>query len=177
MIGKSVRFIISPCLSLGHNLYPPEPPRAILHPHSNGIFDIKWNHADSRLATCSGDQSTRIFCPTTTTITNVLRGHDSTVKCIAWDPDHSDLLSTGGRDGTICVWDLRVGKRQSREGVDAAVGATSPVLVIPSAGKDAGVRRRRGKCAPLSKSVTSLAYPCGEPYRLISSESSDGYVI
>src|ERR1700722_572276 len=161
------------------SLSQPEPPRTIFHPHANGIFDMKWSPSDSLLATCSGDQSTCVSCPITSTTVNILRGHTSTVKSVAWDPNHSDLLSTGGRDGAICMWDLRVGKRKRDQSAEN-VGVTNPVLIIPAAhggdGIGARLKGRKGKSPPQAKSVTSLAYLGGEPYRLISSGSCDGYV-
>lgn len=149
----------------------PEPPRTTFQPHSNGIFDVKWNAFDTLLATCSGDQSTRVSCPTTGVTTAVLRGHTSTVKCVSWDPSHQDLLSTGGRDGKICVWDLRVsgGNR---------TGVLSPVMTIQDAHEESAKSKGRGrkKALPLAKSVTNLLYHRTRPDELISSGSFDGYV-
>jgi denticleless len=150
--------------------------RTILHPHSNGIFDIKWNRSDNLIATASGDQSVRITCLTTSKVVNVLRGHTHTVKSVAWDPNHHDLLSTGGRDGIVCVWDLRIGERKKIE--DMNVMEAIPVLTIPCAtGPDykSAANKRKAKPRP-NGSVTSLVYPCREPYRLISSGSVDGWV-
>ncbi|KAF8076125.1 WD40 repeat-like protein [Lyophyllum atratum] len=148
-----------------------EPPRTTLQIHDNGIFDAKWNTDDTSLATCSGDQTTRISCPTTETVTHVLRGHKSTVKCVAWDPSHRELLSTGGRDGTICIWDLRVAGVKD----DDSPSSLGPVISMPGVHEDAKVKgRRRGKSVPTPRSITSLLYPNIGPYGLISSGSFDG---
>ena len=153
-----------------------EPSRFVFKPHDNGIFDVKWNPSDTLLATCSGDKTTRISCPTTGSLLNDLRGHTGTVKCAAWDPSHRDLLSTGGRDGTICIWDLRTSKRE-RTGDDEDLSFASPAMIIRNAhGSDSKGKGRRKKTVPLAKSVTSLLHLEGEPFRLISSGSSDGYV-
>ncbi|KDR83394.1 hypothetical protein GALMADRAFT_235500 [Galerina marginata CBS 339.88] len=157
------------------NDWDPEPPRTTIQPHNNAVFDIKWNTDDSSLATCSGDQSTRISCPKTGQITHVLRGHTSTVKCMAWDPSNASLLATGGRDGAICLWDLRVGE-QSRDSGDLA--AVSPVTTIHGAHEDTTVKSkpkpRKGKQSPAPRTITNVLYPESQPFSLVSSSSFDG---
>ncbi|KAJ7781514.1 WD40 repeat-like protein [Mycena metata] len=152
----------------------PEPVHTTLQPHDNGIFDVKWNTADSLLATASGDRSIRISDLRTTNTVQTLHGHHGTVKCVSWDPAHPELLSTGGRDGLVCIWDLRVG--ENRPGPEAA--GLLPVVSISAAHEDIGVNGKRkvpkGKQAPIPKSVTGLLYSDANPYQLISSGSSDG---
>lgn len=154
--------------------HPPEPQRTILHAHNNGIFDVKWNESDTLLATCSADQSTKVTCVTTSETIQTLRGHSGTVKKIAWHPTHRDLLCTGGRDGAICVWDLRVGENRTDD-----ASTLSPVMIIADAHEDV---QPTGKCKPRKghqhapKTVTGLLYKDTDPYELISSSSFDGYV-
>ncbi|KAF9008739.1 WD40-repeat-containing domain protein [Cyathus striatus] len=149
-----------------------EPQRTSLQLHHNGVFDVKWNMTDTLLATCSGDQSTRITSVEHETITHVLHGHSGTVKCVSWDSKHSDLLATGGRDGAICLWDLRVGEKRGTDSLTAC----APVITIPGAHEDLGKPKpRRGKKnVPAPKSVTSLLYPESDIYGLVSSGSADG---
>lgn len=144
-----------------------EPQRTTLQPHKNGIFDIKWNPSDTLLATASGDHTTHISCLTTQRSLCALSAHTSTVKTISWDPCHHDLLSTGARDGTVHIWDLRVESRRERAGVPMI----APVLSIAGA-HDEG--RRKNSSAP--RTITSLTYLNGQPYNLVSSGSSDGWV-
>ncbi|KAF8631293.1 hypothetical protein AX15_002614 [Amanita polypyramis BW_CC] len=157
----------------------PEPQRTTLQPHHNGVFDVKWNMTDTVLATCSADQSTRITLLERQSTIHVLRGHTSTVKCVAWDPNHHDLLATGGRDGSICFWDLRVGKRRKLDGGEDQHTACEPVVTIKGAHEAAYVNGRklkakRGKRDPLPRTITSLLYPGSEPYGLVSSGAFDG---
>lgn len=166
---QSYHFALVPSYSPGG---PAESSRTTIHAHENGIFDVKWNKLDTLLATASGDQSTHILCPYTSSCLHTLLGHSSTVKCVAWDPNHQDLLSTGGRDGSICLWDLRVA--ESRNG-----DILSPIFKIDNAQRDANERKPRGrkpKMQPILPSITSILYPETEPYQLISSGSADGSV-
>jgi denticleless len=149
-----------------------EKQRTTLQPHDNGIFDLKWNHDDTLLATASGDLTAQISCPTTQRALYTLSGHASTVKCVSWDPNHHNLLSTGGRDGSIHIWDLRVQSGKEYAGVPYL----SPVLSIRGAHDEEakGKGRKKKSTTPSNKTVTSLAYAEGQPYNLISSGSNDG---
>lgn len=149
-----------------------EPQRTIFRPHENGIFDVKWSLDDSRLATASGDKSTRISSVETQSILQLLKTHTSSVKCIAWDPSHRDILSTGSRDGQICVWDLRVasGRTGAREGTPGL----QPVVTIHGAHGQGKSNGRRKKIIPLPRSVTSILYADTRSHALISSGSFDG---
>jgi len=112
----------------------------------------------------------------TGSITHVLRGHSSTVKCMAWDPTHSSLVSTGGRDGSICLWDLRVSDRQ-RSG-DTEVMVVAPCVSIYGAHEDlkskSKPKGKKGKQISAPRTITNLLYPDCDPYGLVSSVSFDG---
>lgn len=81
-------------------------------------------------------------------------------------------MSTGGRDGIICIWDLRMAGMKDDQGSTEL----SPVISLLAAhGEVKGKGRpRRGKNAPSPRSVTHLLYPELGPYGLISSGSLDG---
>ena len=57
----------------------------------------------------------------------------------------------------------------------AMISPSSPVMMIPNAHNDGAKPGPRKKGTPLAKTVTTLVYPDGEPYRLISSGSFNGY--
>ena len=94
---------------------------------------------------------------------------------MAWDPSHVDLLSTGGRDGTISIWDLRTEGKKDEDGVTTL----SPVIQLLGAHGEAKGKGRpkKGKGTPAPRSVTHLLYPEIGPYGLITSGSFDGYVL
>ncbi|KAG9317270.1 WD40-repeat-containing domain protein [Chiua virens] len=122
------------------------------------------------LATASGDKSTRISSIERQEVLQLLQTHTCSVKCVAWDPNHHDILSTGSRDGQICVWDLRVASRVAAEGISVL----RPVITIQSAHGQGKPNGGRKKIAPLPRSVTSILHTDTQPYALISSGAFDG---
>lgn len=94
------------------------------------------------------------------------------MKCVVWDPEHRELLSTGGRDGVIHIWDLRTeNARRNHNDVPTLI----PVLRIAGAHEgEPNSKARKKKSTAVNRTVTSLTYAAGQPYSLISSGSSDG---
>ncbi|KAJ4472242.1 WD40-repeat-containing domain protein [Lentinula aciculospora] len=137
----------------------PEPIRTTFQPHDNGVYDVKWSASDSRLATCSADRSIRISCPNTSKLLQILTGHGSSVKRAAWHSSNDSLLCSGGRDGTICIWDLRIPQ------------SSTSVFNIPDAHESLALKGRRSK-QHMPKTITNLIF--NEDMSLISSGSSDG---
>lgn len=173
------------CPSSHIDLLVTEPQRISFRPYPNGIFDVKWSADDTLLATASANSSVQISCiePSGAETIRHLRGHTGSVKSIAWDKRrHNDILYSGGRDGAICVWDLRVGENVVPGDESTSENLGTPVLVIPNAHPDGGMtpvkttKARKGKFGPPAplRSVTSLMYSEGDPYGLISSGSNDG---
>ncbi|KZT26962.1 WD40 repeat-like protein [Neolentinus lepideus HHB14362 ss-1] len=154
-----------------------EAQRATLQPHRNGIFALSWSPSDVLLATSSGDHVTRVTDVTTGKTVYTLQKHLATVKCNAWDPRHEKILSTGGRDGSICVWDLRTkAKKSTKEGGEIL----KPVVEIMTAHggstlKESGKRRGKNTGQPLGvRSITNILYPDVDPYGFVTSGSFDG---
>ncbi|KAJ7068037.1 WD40-repeat-containing domain protein, partial [Mycena amicta] len=145
------------------NDWDPEPVRTSMQPHNNGIFAVKWNADDSLLFTGSGDTTARICDVQTSTPLQFLRGHSSTIKSMSCDPRNPNLLATGGREGMICIWDIRAG--------------FLPVQTILAAHEDIGPsgKRNRSKGKRASpRTVTGLCYSDTNPFHLITSGSAEG---
>jgi denticleless len=149
----------------------PEPPRSVLRPHRNGIFDVCWSPSDIRLATCSADHTAAICDPLRPDAAPLqyLHGHQGTLKCVAWHTD--DVLATGGRDGKIRVWDLRLQGRQN--------GTLTSVMTLSEKAQPVKTVKKAKLGAAPSKSITGILFADGydSTYSIISSTSTDGYVL
>ncbi|KAL8653811.1 MAG: hypothetical protein Q9226_003694, partial [Calogaya cf. arnoldii] len=76
-------------------------------PHTNAILDLAFSRDDLRLATASGDQTSRIIDMPTQRTVHTLVGHTSSLKQVMFQPNSSDVIATSGRDGSVRLWDLR----------------------------------------------------------------------
>ncbi|KAJ7559671.1 hypothetical protein O6H91_04G095700 [Diphasiastrum complanatum] len=74
-----------------------------LRGHSADVVDLGWSPDDSMLASCSLDNTVRIWRATDGSLVTVLSGHKSLVKGVAWDPIGSFLASQSD-DKTVIVW-------------------------------------------------------------------------
>ena len=59
-----------------------------------------------------------------------LAGHRDAVLCLAWSPGEEFVLASGGREGQICLWDIRKAKScialmQRYDGPGGAAGAST----------------------------------------------------
>ena len=154
-----------------------ESQRKVLHILDNGVFDVQWSPSDALLATVAADKAARITDLTTGQTLLTLRGHTSTPKCVVWHAENDSLMSTGGRDNAICVWDIRVGEESRRHNNVDETDVLGPVLTINGAhGEETQtkVRRKTAKASVSSRTVTSLLHPINNPYGLVSSGSFDG---
>lgn len=95
-------------------------PRATLfelRPCTNAIFHVEWSKNDKMLAIASGAQDTSIYDVTKQSQICALDGHTGSVKDVKFSPNDPNLCTTGGRDGMLLVWDLRVSSRGALKSV------------------------------------------------------------
>ena len=149
----------------------------MMHAHQTGIFDVKWSPCDTMLATASADHTVKISSMASSSSNAVLHtlvGQSSTPKCIAWDPSHGSILCTGARDGSICLYDLRVSNSSSRKWLieEQQDNTIEPVLTF-NAAPPQGKRRTSKWTAPM-QSTTSLVFPDNHPHSVVSSNALDG---
>eukprot|EP00667_Euglena_gracilis_P003487 EG_transcript_3490 len=77
--------------------------------HGNAVYDIAWRGLDSQVLTCSGDMSVKLWsveqpwAPQRT-----FSRHLGSVKCLAVHPTADALFLSAGRDGNVCLWDVRL---------------------------------------------------------------------
>lgn len=73
-----------------------------LHGHKNTITKTLFERVRGLcLATSARDQTARVFDLRMMRDICLLRGHEKDVSTLAWHPVHSNLLSTGGGDGSL----------------------------------------------------------------------------
>lgn len=77
--------------------------------HGNAIIDMVFTDDDGRIATSSGDQTSRVVDMTTQTTISVLSNHTASLKQVRFQPgaNNNNILATSSRDGTVQIWDLR----------------------------------------------------------------------
>lgn len=94
--------------------------------HDNAIFDLAFSADDSLLFTAAGDRTVKCFDSTDIWHSDGLRslaqlkGHTASVRSIRPCRNDPCLVATGGRDGHLMLWDLRVGSI-----LDPSVASTS----------------------------------------------------
>jgi len=77
---------------------------------STSIRHIAWSPTGSAIATTSASHI-RVWNPEKTSVktSQELRGHVGSVERVAWNPTREAELASTGADGTVRVWDVRVG--------------------------------------------------------------------
>lgn len=83
-------------------------PRA-LSGHLGHLFGIAVGPDNDTVATCSIDETTRLFSAARGTNLATLRGHSGSVFVTEFSPD-GRLVATGGQDHTVRLWDVATGK-------------------------------------------------------------------
>lgn len=77
--------------------------------HYNAIFDLAWLFQQMKIVTVSGDHTARLFDVSNCDMRNerVFSAHTRSVKTVATRQNDYSIFATGGRDGSIYVWDIR----------------------------------------------------------------------
>ncbi|XP_029449112.1 denticleless protein homolog isoform X2 [Rhinatrema bivittatum] len=79
--------------------------------HSNAVFDIAWVPGEHKIVTASGDQTARLWDVRAGELIGTCRGHQCSLKSVAFSKYEKAVFCTGGRDGNIMVWDTRCNKK------------------------------------------------------------------
>lgn len=166
-----------------------------LQPHDNALMDIAFSSDDNFIATASGDQTCQVIDVQAKQSLYSLRAHTASVKKIAFQPRTGDkILATAGRDGTICLWDLRVRGQslgpQSRKTLaqltpmSANMSVLTPVLEIfgahnPNTKSKAPVQKaKHGSVTGRHEfSITSLSFLDASRSNLLATSSEVDTVI
>lgn len=79
--------------------------------HSNAVFDIAWVPGEPQIVTASGDQTAMLWDVKTSEHLGTFKGHQCSLKSVAFGKHEKAVFCTGGRDGNIMVWDTRCSKK------------------------------------------------------------------
>ncbi|XP_054839315.1 denticleless protein homolog isoform X2 [Eublepharis macularius] len=79
--------------------------------HTNAVFDLAWVPNDHKIVTVSGDQTAKVWDVKTGELLGTCRGHQCSLKSVAFSRFERAVFCTGGRDGNIMVWDTRCNKK------------------------------------------------------------------
>lgn len=155
----------------------PNKPAAQWRAHQNAVFDLSWAREDLWMFTASGDMTVNLYDTSYARKLAVLSGHRASVKTVATSNTSEYVLASGGRDGKLCVWDVRIQGRSSRR----LNGSRSvmPVLEYDNAHSphDKKICRRTKKPRYTSApSVTSLCFLPGGSGNVIVSGGVDGCI-
>ncbi|KAL0965030.1 hypothetical protein UPYG_G00275870 [Umbra pygmaea] len=79
--------------------------------HENAVFDLAWVPGEAKLVTASGDQMARLWDVTSGELLGSFKGHQCSLKSVAFTQHEKAVFCTGGRDGNIMIWDTRCSKK------------------------------------------------------------------
>ncbi|KAM8945423.1 denticleless protein homolog [Pelodytes ibericus] len=79
--------------------------------HTNAVFDIAWVPGEHKLVTASGDQTAKLWNVNAGEVIGVCKGHQCSLKSVAFSKFETAVFGTGGRDGNIMIWDTRCNKK------------------------------------------------------------------
>ena len=115
----------------------------VLSGHSGEVFAVAYSPDGTLVASGGGDQTIRLWEPSTGRELKVLRGHAGAVRALRFSPD-SRLLASGSADTTIRLWDVASGKET--KSLTTRFGAIHSVAFSPdgrefaSGGSDGSLR-------------------------------------
>ncbi|NWV01595.1 DTL protein, partial [Upupa epops] len=79
--------------------------------HTNAVFDLAWVPGEHRIVTASGDQTAKVWDVRAGELLGICKGHQCSLKAVAFSRFEKAVFCTGGRDGNIMVWDTRCNKK------------------------------------------------------------------
>ncbi|KAI0887311.1 WD40 repeat-like protein [Annulohypoxylon maeteangense] len=104
-----------------------------LHGHKNTITKTSFERVMGWcLATSARDQTARIFDIRMMRDICLLRGHEKDISTLAWHPIHSNLLSTGGSEGSLFHYLLDEPNMPAGQAISTAVYESPDPLTAPA---------------------------------------------
>ncbi|NWH98361.1 DTL protein, partial [Tichodroma muraria] len=145
--------------------------------HSNAVFDLAWVPGEHRIVTASGDQTAKVWDVRAGELLGICKGHQCSLKSVAFSRFEKAVFCTGGRDGNIMVWDTRCNKKDGfYRQVNQISGAHNVVdkQTPPKAKKKRQNLRGLAPLVDFQQSVTVVLLQ--DEHTLISAGAVDGVI-
>ncbi|NXF10872.1 DTL protein, partial [Smithornis capensis] len=145
--------------------------------HSNAVFDLAWVPGEHRIVTASGDQTAKVWDVRTGELLGICKGHQCSLKSVAFSRFEKAVFCTGGRDGNIMVWDTRCNKKDGFYRQVNQISGAHNVVDKQTPSKPRKKRQNLRGLAPLvdfQQSVTVVLLQ--DEHTLISAGAVDGVI-
>ncbi len=73
--------------------------------HSKSVYSVIFSPDGKYLASCSGDNTVKLYSVESQKEVTTLRGHSSSVLSVAFSPD-GKYLASGSYDKTVKLWNV-----------------------------------------------------------------------
>uniref|UniRef100_A0A667XV32 Denticleless E3 ubiquitin protein ligase homolog (Drosophila) n=1 Tax=Myripristis murdjan TaxID=586833 RepID=A0A667XV32_9TELE len=145
--------------------------------HENAVFDIAWVPGEASLVTASGDQMAKLWDVKSGELLGSFKGHQCSLKSVAFTQQEKAVFCTGGRDGNIMIWDTRCSKK---DGFYRQVKQISGAHNKAERNTPSKVKKRRSCARGMAPSVDSqqsvTVVLFRDEHTLISSGAVDGII-
>ncbi|NXJ60382.1 DTL protein, partial [Rostratula benghalensis] len=145
--------------------------------HSNAVFDLAWVPGEHRIVTASGDQTAKVWDVRAGELLGICKGHQCSLKSVAFSRFDKAVFCTGGRDGNIMVWDMRCNKKDGFYRQVNQISGAHNVVDKQTPSKPKKKRQNLRGLAPLvdfQQSVTVVLLQ--DEHTLISAGAVDGVI-
>ncbi|NWH61549.1 DTL protein, partial [Geococcyx californianus] len=144
--------------------------------HSNAVFDLAWVPGEHKIVTASGDQTAKVWDVRAGELLGICKGHQCSLKSVAFSRFEKAVFCTGGRDGNIMVWDTRCNRKDGfYRQVNQISGAHNVVdKQTPSKPKKRQNLRGLAPMVDFQQSVTVVLLQ--DEHTLISAGAVDGVI-
>ncbi|CAM9867210.1 unnamed protein product [Bubo scandiacus] len=145
--------------------------------HSNAVFDLAWVPGEHKIVTASGDQTAKVWDVRAGELLGICKGHQCSLKSVAFSRFEKAVFCTGGRDGNIMVWDTRCNKKDGFYRQVNQISGAHNVVDKQTPSKPKKKRQNLRGLAPLvdfQQSVTVVLLQ--DDHTLISAGAVDGVI-
>ncbi|NXL63394.1 DTL protein, partial [Chordeiles acutipennis] len=145
--------------------------------HSNAVFDLAWVPGEHRIVTASGDQTAKVWDVRAGELLGICKGHQCSLKSVAFSRFEKAVFCTGGRDGNIMVWDTRCNKKDGFYRQVNQISGAHNVVDKQTPSKPKKKRQNLRGLAPLvdfQQSVTVVLLQ--DEHTIISAGAVDGVI-